>query len=339
MRRNWVIFLTLVLLSSGLPSNSYANSNGEALVWKPWTLRPAFQQNANHIDLSKKIKWYSWDVENKYFLSFRQPFSIRLAEEVKIANVNVNCTSVPIRVKRELSQKEASDLYNQTLIQFFQADFGLNKGITRSQLYSKPMIFTINSSSWNVVDDEIKLDVPVCADSIGKSLAELVGNSVTMNLRIAYSTNFDENLNKIDPKCDEILGDKCMFYSSIQPIFGIKFSQSSLNLESLKYAYQETIDKEKDYLQAKPCDVPYASHDQQSNSNIMVKDNKALCESSQRNLDFLNSEIARASKLLQPTTISTVSPKLTKITCTKGKLTKKVSGTNPKCPKGYKVKA
>jgi len=27
------------------------------------------------------------------------------------------------------------------------------------------------------------------------------------------------------------------------------------------------------------------------------------------------------------------------IVCTKGKLTKKVSGTNPKCPKGYKVKA
>ena len=338
MRRNWVIFLTLVLLSSGLPSNSYANSNGEALVWKPWTLRPAFQQNANHIDLSKKIKWYSWDVENKYFLSFRQPFSIRVAEEVKIANVNVNCTSVPIRVKRELSQKEASDLDNQTLIQFFQADFGFNKGITPSQLSSKPIIFTINPSSWNVVEDEIKLDVPVCADSIGKSLAELVGNSVTINLRIAYSTNFDENLNKIDPKCDEILGDKCMFYSPIQPIFGIKFSQSSLNLENLKYAYQETIDKEKDYLQAKPCDVPYASFDQQSNSNIMVKDNRALCESSQRNLNFLNSEIARASKLLQPTPISTVSPKLTKITCVKGKTTKKVTGINPKCPKGFKKK-
>ena len=26
------------------------------------------------------------------------------------------------------------------------------------------------------------------------------------------------------------------------------------------------------------------------------------------------------------------------ITCIKGKTTKKVSGTNPKCPKGYKVK-
>ena len=26
------------------------------------------------------------------------------------------------------------------------------------------------------------------------------------------------------------------------------------------------------------------------------------------------------------------------ITCKKGKTTKKVSGTNPKCPKGYKVK-
>jgi hypothetical protein len=27
------------------------------------------------------------------------------------------------------------------------------------------------------------------------------------------------------------------------------------------------------------------------------------------------------------------------ITCVKGKLTKKVNGINPKCPKGYKVKA
>jgi hypothetical protein len=27
------------------------------------------------------------------------------------------------------------------------------------------------------------------------------------------------------------------------------------------------------------------------------------------------------------------------ITCVKGKLTKKISGTNPKCPKGYKIKA
>ena len=32
------------------------------------------------------------------------------------------------------------------------------------------------------------------------------------------------------------------------------------------------------------------------------------------------------------------SKKSTNITCIKGKLTKKVSGTNPKCPKGYKVK-
>jgi hypothetical protein len=128
----------------------------------------------------------------------------------------------------------------------------------------------------------------------------------------------------------------------------------------LKYAYQETIDREKDYLQAKPCDVPYASYDQQSNSNIMVKDNKALCESSQRNLNFLNSEIARASKLLQPTptptptptpvatatttpsatVVATVKPtaKKTTITCVKGKTTKKVTGVNPKCPAGYKKK-
>ena len=311
---------------------------GEALIWKPWTIRPAFDHNANHIDLSKKIKWYSWDVENKYFLSFRQPFSIRLAQEVKISDINVNCTSVPIRIKRELSATEVTDASNQTLIQFFQADFGSKKGMTRSQLYSKPMIFTVDSSSWNKSDNEIKLDVPICADSIGKSIAELVSNSVTINLRIAYATNFDENLNKIDPKCDEILGGKCMFYSPIARILDIKFTQSNLDLESLKYAYQETIDKEKNYLQAKPCDVPYLSHDQQSNSNIMVKDNRALCESAQRNLDFLNSEIARATKSLEPTPKSTISPKKITITCLKGKVIKKVTGINPKCPSGYKKK-
>ena len=311
---------------------------GEALIWKPWTIRPAFDHNANHIDLSKKIKWYSWDVENKYFLRFRQPFSIRLAQEVKISDINVNCTSVPIRIKRELSATEVTDASNQTLIQFFQADFGSKKGMTRSQLYSKPMIFTVDSSSWNKSDNEIKLDVPICADSIGKSIAELVSNSVTINLRIAYATNFDENLNKIDPKCDEILGGKCMFYSPIDRILDIKFTQSNLDLESLKYAYQETIDKEKNYLQAKPCDVPYLSHDQQSNSNIMVKDNRALCESAQRNLDFLNSEIARATKSLEPTPKSTISPKKITITCLKGKVIKKVTGINPKCPSGYKKK-
>ena len=362
MKQLTSIFLALIVIVLAPSSNSYANSNGEVLVWKPLTFRPAFVHTANHIDLSKKIKWYSWDVENRYFLSFRQPFSIRLAQEVKIIDIKASCTNVPIRVKRELSKKEATDVSNQTLIQFFQADFGLNRGITRSQLYSKPIIFTIDSSSWNVDDDEIQLAIPICANSIGKSLAELIGNSVTMNLRIAYSTNFDENLNKIDPKCDEILGDKCMFYSPIQPIFGVKFSESNLDLESLNYAYQESIDKEKSYLQAKPCEIPYASYDQQSNSNKMIKDNKAICEASKRNLDFLNSELEKAKRVVSPsssptsatkvgvssspTPTSSPLPKITgavlsqksTITCIKGKLTKKVTAVKPKCPSGYKKK-
>jgi hypothetical protein len=38
--------------------------------------------------------------------------------------------------------------------------------------------------------------------------------------------------------------------------------------------------------------------------------------------------------------VVTPKPVVTKktIVCVKGKTTKKVSGTNPKCPKGYKVK-
>jgi hypothetical protein len=341
MRRNLVIFLTLVLLLSGLPSNSYADSNGEALVWSASPIRPSINlgNSYNHIDASKKLKWYVWDLEKNYFLSYRQPYTIRFAKEIKIIDKNANCTIVPINLRRELSEKEILDTSNQTYIQFFQADIGFNKSITPTQITARPIILTINPTSWKgKSQEEIISYLPICKDSIGKSIADLIGNEVTINFRIAYSTNVDETSMNIDPKCTEVLEGKCMFYSGVTRIFGIKFSQSSLNLENLKYAYQETIDKEKDYLQAKPCDVPYASYDQQSNSNIMVKDNKALCESSQRNLDFLNSEIARASKLLQPTTISTVSPKLTKITCTKGKLTKKVTAVKPKCPSGYKKK-
>ena len=42
---------------------------------------------------------------------------------------------------------------------------------------------------------------------------------------------------------------------------------------------------------------------------------------------------------LSTTKLIALSKKPISITCIKGKLTKKVSGTNPKCPKGYKVKA
>lgn len=346
MRRNLVVLLTLVLLSSSLPSISYASSNGEALIWSASPIRPSINlgNSYSHIDASKKLKWYVWDLENKYFLSNRQPFSIRFAKEIKITDKNANCTSVPISIRRELSERDILDTSNQTYIEFFQIDIGFNKTITPTQITARPIIYNINPSNWKgKSQEEIIAYLPICKDSIGKSIADLVGNEITINFRITYSTNVGEDLMNIEPKCTNVLEGKCMFYSGISRIFGVKFIQSDLNLESLKYAYQETIDKEKDYLQAKPCDVPYTSYDQQSNSNIMLKDNNALCESSQRNLDFLNSEISRALKLLQPTPSPTptkvaVAKKIL-INCVKGKITKKVSGTNPKCPKGYKIKA
>jgi hypothetical protein len=369
VKRNLIIFVTLAFLSTGLASNSYADTNGEALVWSASPIRPSINLGTsyNHIDASKKLKWYVWDLEKNYFLSNRQPYSIRIAKEIKLIDKNANCTSVPINIRRELSEKDILDTSNQTYIQFFQADFGSNRSITPTQITARPIILTINPTSWKgKSQEEIISHLPICKDSIGKSIADLIGNEVTINFRIAYSTNVDETLMNIDPKCTEVLEGKCMFYSGVTRILGVKFNQSDLNLESMKYAYQETIDKEKDYLQAKPCDVPYASYDQQSNSNIMVKDNIALCESSQRNLNFLNSEISRASKLLQPTPspsptptklasatptpaptlVATPSPNPTKvavakritITCMKGKTTKKVTGINPKCPSGFRRK-
>jgi len=340
MRKYLVIVLSIWLLTLGLPFTSNAAiSNGEALVWSASPIRPSLDlgKSYSHIDASKKIKWYVWDLENKYFLSNKQPFTIRVAKEVKIIDKNANCVGIPINIRRELSEKEAIDAINQTYIEFFQADIGFNKSISPAQIASRSIIYTIDHSAWKSKSkEEIDSYIPICGDSIGKAIADLIGNEITINFRVAYSTNSEENLVNIDPKCTQIIGSKCMFYSAVTRIFGVKFNLSNLDLESLKYAYQDTIDKEKDYLKAKPCDVPYASYDQQSNSNILVTDSKALCESAQRNLDFLNSEIAKALKRSQPIPSTSVSPKALTITCIKGKTTKKVSGTNPKCPKGYK---
>ena len=274
MRRIISVFLTVSIMNISLPIHSYATNNGEALIWSASPVRPSLNlgNSYSHIDASKKIKWYVWDLENKYFLSNKQPFTIRVAKEVKIVDKSANCVDIPVNIRRELSEKEATDPTNQTYIEFFQADFGFNKSISPSQIASRPIIHTINYSSWKgKLQEEIVSYIPICRDSIGKSISDLMGNEITLNFRVAYSSILDENLVNIEPKCTQILGGKC--------------------------------------------------------------------ESAQRNLDFLNLEIAKALKPLQPIPSTTTSPKLVNITCIKGKTTKKVSGTNPKCPKGYKVKA
>ena len=50
-----------------------------------------------------------------------------------------------------------------------------------------------------------------------------------------------------------------------------------------------------------------------------------------------NSEFKPASNLILEFTITDTTKKTT-ITCTKGKLTKKITAVKPKCPAGYKVK-
>jgi hypothetical protein len=40
----------------------------------------------------------------------------------------------------------------------------------------------------------------------------------------------------------------------------------------------------------------------------------------------------------QSAPVKKAAPKLKVISCIKGKMSKKVSGTNPKCPSGYKTK-
>ena len=378
MKRLAPLILTVILIAVGLPSKSYADNSSLALVWGPSPILSTFEFGKNgflHLDLSKKVKWYSWDLENNYYLSLRKPFSIRVAQEIKILDKDSKCTSVPIKVRRHLSLSQAADSLNSTSIQFFASDIGFNKGISTQQVISRPIIFTIGPSDWKANSlEEQDFSVPVCEDSLGRPISGLIGSEITLNFRYSYSTNADQSYINIDPKCDEIKEDKCIFSSGIVRVFGIKFSQSNASLDSLKSVYQETIEREKNYLQPKPCEVPYLYYEQQSNSNILRKDNKVLCDSSLRNLEFLNSEISTVTKAIlsaevkakqeaeiktaaelkakqeaevktaaelkakQEAEVKAAALKKTTITCVKGKLTKKLTAVKPKCPAGYKVK-
>ena len=378
MKRLAPLILTVILIAVGLPSKSYADNSSLALVWGPSPILSTFEfgkNGFNHLDLRKKVKWYNWDLENNYYLSLRKPFSIRIAQEIKILDKDSKCTSVPIKVRRHLSLSQAADSLNSTSIQFFASDIGFNKGISTQQVISRPIIFTIGPSDWKANSlEEQDFSVPVCEDSLGRAVSGLIGSEITLNFRYTYSTNADESYINIDPKCDEIKENKCIFNSGIVRIFRIKFSESNASLETLKSLYQETIDREKNYLQSKPCEIPYLYYEQQSNSNVLRKDNKVLCDSSLRNLEFLNSEItgltnailsaelkakqeaevktaaelkakqeaeAKAAaelKAKQEAEAKAAALKKTTINCVKGKLIKKVTSVKPKCPSGYKLK-
>ncbi|MFM8447985.1 MAG: hypothetical protein ACKN92_07475, partial [Candidatus Nanopelagicaceae bacterium] len=56
-------------------------------------------------------------------------------------------------------------------------------------------------------------------------------------------------------------------------------------------------------------------------------------------LPLISSELQKSFLLPKPTPTPTVKPKIYKITCVKGKIKKYITGTNPKCPVGYKQSA
>ena len=190
VKRFALIFLTVLLTAVGLPSNSYANNSSKALIWGVSPVLQTFEFGKSgflHRDLSKKVKWYLWDLENHYYLSLRKPFSIRVAQEIKILDKDSKCTSVPIKVRRHLSLSEAADTSNITSIQFFQSDIGFNKGITPQQVMARPIIFTIGPLDWRAnSQEEQDFSIPVCEESIGKPLSGLIGNEITLNYRYSY---------------------------------------------------------------------------------------------------------------------------------------------------------
>lgn len=378
--RNSTRFFPLFLASVVIFSPSAkAIGNSEINLWQTAPVRIAFEfgnGSYTHIDAAKKIKWYVWDLQKKYYLSQKMPFAIRPAKEVRILDVNSKCTSVPIVITRELSQAEASDQQNQTVIQFFQPKIGLDRSSTLAQITSRQVIFSLGPSNWSSISNtQMEVQIPICEDMLGARISTLVNNEISLPFRYVYSTKHDSSLDNFDPKCSEVVSGKCFFYNKPVNIYGIKFSQSNPEFDTVKEFYQEQIDKEKDYLKSRPCEIPYSSYDQQSNSNILIKDNEAICESSQMNLDFLTSQILLHSKSLlakvspspsvshapTPKPLTSVSPtptatfvanssqessakskitieKRTSIICAKGKVTKKVTGINPKCPTGYKKK-
>ena len=100
------------------------------------------------------------------------------------------------------------------------------------------------------------------------------------------------------------------------------FVNMRISLNSIKSAYQKREKQRPDLTKVINVEINVIDQFLSSNPGVLWSINKFIVDAQKKYFVIRTTEVSKYS-----------------ITCTKGKTTKKVFGTNPKCPKGYKVKA
>ena len=340
--------LILTLIVAQPPSaQSVEIAKSEYVEWNLGFYWLMFGVNGLHTDIQKYLPWYRYDPENAPFISSQAPLSIRTPKSILLDFSKNDCVAIPLQIRREVAKSFATDTLNPLSLEF--NPLILNN--SSSKVFEIKPVLSIGPSDWSNDSDLIEKQISVCKEIIGTSKKSLEGSYLTL----AFVTKFERDISALQgeiDKCEQLLNGKCVF--SVRTAGSITILTSNSKAIEQPILYNSEIKKLQEFLDSKPC-YPGGIGDQLL-SNI-------YCSNAIRNIEILKREIPaiqaaadkaaadkaaadkaaadKAAELLAQqiaVAAKVAQVKKTTLVCVKGKLSKKVSAVNPKCPAGYKVK-
>jgi len=329
MKRNWVIFLSLVLLPSILPTNSYAATDGCPDTWVIDTSK--FPNE----DLNKAVSKYGPEI----IVSENQPKKLSTYAGVdgvspKLANLEsfFHRVEIPSESFVGFDKRWRSFLYlysKSTMVFTIKVE---KKGCV------KPGLFTFNTNVPTGGREKMPMTSALEVKKISaskwaeenpfwftdfKAQAEFANNLKKATVAVQVFLDNQKSLTKDQYVYPHVLLDPYF------PNIFVPSSRGYLNLIA-------------QILDPNCIDFIYSKEDKTYSPSIKLG---KKCDFVWSLNNYGQAGYQRAyddafNELIIFDEISTIdlSRKSITITCTKAKITKKVSGSNPKCPKGYKVK-
>jgi hypothetical protein len=376
MKRNWVIFLSIVLLSSILPSNSHAALDGCPSTWNiklPELSINKYSKLSNNAKVyfytsslfgpdnsTKQIKGLRYPLDTPITQRFQQQYALKnILPEVyeKLNNLGRDAVwSSNYEIVNPNNQKINKDqvdylfgiparpwlLYFSGIGNGTQIKWNLNISIKDCSDYKiSSNTFTINNLEMSSVsiDNYFKNSAAQSYNLFDFKQEEMIRSRLDANKKLITQGRLNAQL-ALEQLGNNELGGKAFqyFYLGTNPadcIDSISRSGDKDNVTPISVVVKTSscqVSVVADFSLGEQENCTTSSCTSDPNYENLIKRFKSLGgDSWTGDLVEIDSFVInlKTSKKNQVRIIN----------CTKGSSTKKVTGTNPKCPKGYKIKA
>jgi hypothetical protein len=221
-------------------------------------------------------------------------------------------------MRREVPHGVATDVLNILSVDFYLSS-------SKAKAFELNPILTLGPTNWIDGVDVIEIQIPVCKNSILDPNKSSLGTYLNLGFTLKYSRDLTSLKGEVS-KCKEIVSDKCVITERSST--GISIVSNAKQNSELIELYETSIKSFQDLIDSNPC-YPGGVGDQLLSP--------VYCVNAGRNIQILKNELlAIRAPVIQKPLGSSSTKKSSVITCTKGKISKKVIAINPKCPKGFK---